>query len=72
MFLNNMESPEEQIDKSNEDESDDEISCSSHNSEKEFEQNDEDSENSDSEKSAFVSKNHTVWQKEKSNEKVKT
>lgn len=43
-----------------------------HDSESEFEQSDENDENPDLEEGIFVSKNKTVWQKEKLNQKVKT
>ena len=71
MFLDNVQSSEEAIDKLSEEESDDKL-CNSYDSESEFEQNDKNGKNSDSENSVFVKYNHTVWQKEKSDQKVKT
>lgn len=70
-LIDEVESSEEEFDEASENESDVEI-YSSHDSESEFDQNEEDHKNSDSEESIFVSKNKTIWQKEKTNQKVKT
>ncbi|KAF8766341.1 hypothetical protein HNY73_019414 [Argiope bruennichi] len=70
-LLDEVESSKQDIDQASENETDEEI-YSSHDSESEFEENDGKEEESELAERIFVSKNNTVWQKEKPNQKVKT